>query len=442
MAPGPEEEDIPTVQNADNPAGECAPLPLRNAEVLAPMVRACTSPLRWEALRYGADLVWGEEIIDRKIIGAQRVENPDFGTIDYVSPREQVTVFSTKPFERNKVIFQIGTADGQLASQAALTIQKDVRGVDVNMGCPKSFSVKGGMGAALLEKPEVASDILKTLRRNLPSTSSVTCKIRMLATTEKTREFMRICEASGAEAITVHVRLRDERPAEPAHWQEIAKLWDAVKVPVLANGDFFTRRQIDEFWKTMRTSIPQDSEEILNPSNSLWRGPSGIMIARGALWNPSIFCKTSEPPGFEDVVRKYTEAAVSANCSYQNTKWVLSQMLAGGIGVTPPSSFGGVQMKLFNRQTSATKSMAGICGMVKLDFEASKWPKGAHTTGYYKVGAGAALLPKVATDEEAKSAPMAEAQTETGSGKRENEAEDGGPAKRTRLSAPDEPIET
>lgn len=48
---------------------------------------------------------------------------------------------------------------------------------------------------------------------------------------DKTRDFMRICEKSGAEAITVHLRLRDERPAEPAHWDEMARVWDAVKAP-------------------------------------------------------------------------------------------------------------------------------------------------------------------------------------------------------------------
>lgn len=47
---------------------------------------------------------------------------------------------------------------------------------------------------------------------------------------EKTRDFMQVCEKSGAEAITVHMRLREERPAEPAHWDEISRLWDAVQV--------------------------------------------------------------------------------------------------------------------------------------------------------------------------------------------------------------------
>eukprot|EP00933_Yihiella_yeosuensis_P070862 TRINITY_DN79018_c0_g1_i1.p1 TRINITY_DN79018_c0_g1~~TRINITY_DN79018_c0_g1_i1.p1 ORF type:complete len:433 (-),score=67.54 TRINITY_DN79018_c0_g1_i1:151-1449(-) len=342
-------------------------------EVLAPMVRAGTLPLRLEALRYGADLVWGEEIIDRKLIGCVRRENPAFGITDYVSPREQLNVFSTCPEERSRVIFQLGTASGPLAAEAAQVVCNEVRGIDVNMGCPKSFSVKGGMGAALLDKPEVVEDILKTLRRTLPSSCSLTCKIRMLPTTKKTIDFLQVCERSGAEAITVHMRLREERPAEPAHWDEIVKLWDAVKVPMLANGDFFTRRQIDEFWKHCEEHIQEGQV-----------GPSGIMIARGAMWNPSIFCKGREPPHFEKVIQSYTRASVAANATYQNTKWVLSQMCAGGIGVTVPTTYQGVSMKAFNRQVGATKNMKGICEALGEPFEPDKWPEHAHTTRFYR----------------------------------------------------------
>ncbi|OLP93489.1 tRNA-dihydrouridine(20) synthase [NAD(P)+] [Symbiodinium microadriaticum] len=60
----------------------------KGVEVLAPMVKGGTLPLRLESLRYGADLVWGEEIIDRKIIGAVRTENSAFGVVEFVSPDE------------------------------------------------------------------------------------------------------------------------------------------------------------------------------------------------------------------------------------------------------------------------------------------------------------------------------------------------------------------
>ncbi|CAE7836554.1 DUS2, partial [Symbiodinium necroappetens] len=140
--------------------------------------------------------------------------------------------------------------------------------------------------------------------------TTLTCKIRMLPSTQKTRDFMQVCERSGAEAITVHLRLRQERPAEPAHWDELCRLWDAVQIPVLANGDFFNRRQIAEFWKHCGKG-----------SDAAAGCPAGVMIARGALWNPSIFCRegSREPPGFEEMVQSYVRTAVATNANYQNT---------------------------------------------------------------------------------------------------------------------------
>merc|ERR1712217_416207 len=211
-----------------------------------------------------------------------------------------------------------------------------------------------------------------------------TCKIRLLGDgrtidIQKTRDFMQLCERSGAEAITVHVRTRDERPAESAHWGEIVKLWDAVNVPVNCNGDFFTRRQIDEFWKFSNTNCKSSSSRADV-------GPAGIMIARGALWNPSIFCRDGKAaPSFQEVVRSYTRSSVRANSSYQNCKWMLSQVLAGGTGVTPPTDWDGIPMKKFNLQLSATKSMAAICQLVgECPYDAAKFPAQAHTTAYYR----------------------------------------------------------
>jgi len=355
------------------PGCDEAALFFSGVEVLAPMVRASRLPMRLECLRYGAGLVYGEEVIDRKIIGALRVENKAFDTIDYVCPVGKIDVFSTCREERSRVIFQLGTADSVLASQAAEVVCRDVRGLDVNMGCPKSFSVKGGMGAALLRSPSVAADILKGLRRTLPSSCALSCKIRMLPTTEQTRDFMQLCERSGAEAITVHLRQTGERPADPAHWDEMTRLWDAVRIPVLANGDFFTRRQIDEFWKHCRGS--QELEKA--------RGPTGVMVARGALWNPSIFARDSAVD-FDDVVRGYTRAAVRTNNSYQNTKWVLASMLAGGTGVSTPREFRGLPIKEFNQQVSRAKSMSGICELLGETFVQGDYPDKAHTTVYYK----------------------------------------------------------
>ena len=106
------------------------------------------------------------------------------------------------------------------------------------------------------------------------------------------------------------------------------------------------------------------------------------MIARGALWNPSIF--STKPPSFEEMVKSYVRSAVATNSTYQNTKWVLSQMLAGGTGVTVPTTFNGINMKTFNRELSASKSMAQICSNFAEPFVAAEYPTRAHTTVFYK----------------------------------------------------------
>ena len=61
----------------------------------------------------------------------------------------------------------------------------DVDGIDINMGCPKSFSLKGGMGAALLTQPEKIKDILTSLVKAVGSRIPVTCKIRIFNDTEQ-----------------------------------------------------------------------------------------------------------------------------------------------------------------------------------------------------------------------------------------------------------------
>lgn len=121
----------------------------RNAEILAPMVRASTTPLRTLALSYGADLVYTEEIVDRSITTCDRVLNEKLGTIDYVRKFDGMSAKTLKrlrakneipvvlriapELERGRLIYQIGTGESNLALPAALAVQQDVDGLDVNM---------------------------------------------------------------------------------------------------------------------------------------------------------------------------------------------------------------------------------------------------------------------------------------------------------------------
>lgn len=115
-----------------------------NTVSLAPMVRAGSLPFRALCLKYGADLVWGEEIIDRRIIKCSRVVNDRLSTIDYNVIGERgkgnvdVLIFRTcSKLEAGKVVFQLGTNCPDRALIAARVVERDVAAIDINMGCPK-----------------------------------------------------------------------------------------------------------------------------------------------------------------------------------------------------------------------------------------------------------------------------------------------------------------
>lgn len=134
------------------PVASTSRLPYDKGLHLAPMVRIGTLPVRLLSLEYGAELVWGPEIVDKAIIGCTREVDHVSGVIRY--KKQGRSIWETHPTEKPRLIFQLGSADAKLAVQAAQIIQQDVAGVGLNCGCPKPFSIQGGMGAALLSEPD------------------------------------------------------------------------------------------------------------------------------------------------------------------------------------------------------------------------------------------------------------------------------------------------
>lgn len=241
-----------------------------NKIILAPMVRVGTLPMRLMALRHGADIVYTEEIIDWKLLKTYRQENDVLGTIDYIDKYDGNVVFRTCQLERDQVVLQLGTANAERALKIAQMMENDVAGIDINMGCPKEFSIKGGMGAALLSDPERAKSILKTLVDNV--SVPVTCKIRLLNDLDQTIALTKEFEATGIAAIAVHGRKKNERPQHAVNPEAIRQIAANVKIPVIANGG---SRDIERF-----TDIAKFKEMC---------GASSVMIARAAEWNVSIF---------------------------------------------------------------------------------------------------------------------------------------------------------
>ncbi|KAH9618320.1 hypothetical protein KSS87_009002, partial [Heliosperma pusillum] len=258
------------------------------------------------------------------------------GTTDVVERGTGCVVFRTCPEERHRVVFQMGTSDAVRALKAAELVCNDVAAVDINMGCPKSFSVSGGMGAALLSKPEIIHDILTTLKRNL--NTPVTCKIRLLNTSSETVELARRIEKMGVSALGVHGRKVQDRPRDPAKWNEIADVVSAISIPVIGNGDVF------------------DYEDFL--SIKLATGAASVMVARGALWNASIFSPLGKLP-WEEVKKVYVKKSILWDNDIKSTKHTLKEMIMHHSGLGLPE--GKAVIKSENLEHLATAILPAVC---------------------------------------------------------------------------------
>lgn len=229
------------------------------------------------------------------------------GTVDYIDRTDGTIIFRTCPRERDHVVLQIGTSDASRALKVARMVENDVAAIDINMGCPKRFSILGGMGAALLQEPEKAKGILKELVDGLKI--PVTCKIRILSTLEETLKLCDILVSSGIAAIAVHGRTVNERPQHQNKVDILKKIADHLSIPVIANGG---SRDIEK-----RSDILKFKEIT---------GCSSVMIARSAEWNCSIFRKEGLL-SMDDIVVAYLKYAVDFDNSPCNTKYCVQNIL-------------------------------------------------------------------------------------------------------------------
>jgi len=290
------------------------------------MVRSGELPTRLTALKYGADLVWGPEIIDRALLETKRRVDPITQTIDFVKPANkssphpnELILFRVHDAEKGKLICQIGTASPKLAVEAAKLVAKDVSGIDVNAGCPMLFSTSGGMGAALLQTPALFVDILEALVKEVgqPEDIGISTKIRILKNRQDTATLVEALVATGITGLTVHCRTATMRSTERAIRDQLRMVADICRgagVACLMNGDVGCR---DEAIRL--------AEEY---------GVDGGMIARAAETDLSVFRSAAKggKAKWRDVVQDYIEFALATENHFQTTKHMLGRLTPGKTG--------------------------------------------------------------------------------------------------------------
>ena len=222
---------------------------------LAPMAGVSEAPFRRICRSFGADVVVSEFLSCEGLRrGAKSVHDG---------------AYFTEP-ERPLGIQLYGSDPEGMAEAAALVTRHYAPDfVDINFGCPVKKVVRRNGGSGCLKDLGLVESIIRAVRSatHLP----VTVKIRS-GWDEASRDPVSIalrCQDAGAQVITLHPRTRTDMFSGRARWEEIARVVNAVDVPVIGNGDI-TR--------------PDDSYRM-------WRetGCAGVMIARGSFGNPWIF---------------------------------------------------------------------------------------------------------------------------------------------------------
>ena len=221
---------------------------------LAPMAGITDLPFRLICRRLGCGMTVSE-MVSAKGLLYKNVKTTEMLRID--------------DGERPTAIQLFGSVPEELAEAARMVEASGADMIDFNMGCPVPKIVNNGEGSALMKQPQLAHDILAAMVKAVKIPVTVKFRAGWDDSSRNAVEIAKAVEAAGVSAVAVHGRTRQQFYEGKADWGIIAEVKQAVKVPVLGNGDIFT---------------VEDGLRMLAET-----GVDGLMIGRGADGNPWIF---------------------------------------------------------------------------------------------------------------------------------------------------------
>lgn len=231
-------------------------LRLRNNLIAAPMAGLSSLPYRMLAMECGCALAISE------MISAEGAVRAHERTRRYFTNDPSLRPFGAQLFGANPDA--IGAA---LRSVEGEPIDL----IDLNMGCPVKKVVSKNAGAALMKTPKLAEAVIRAARAATNRPLTVKIRAGWDEASVNCAEFARMAQQAGADAIAIHGRTRQQEFRGKADWSHIARVKEAVTIPVIGNGDVRCR---------------EDALRMLAET-----GCDGVMIGRAAVGNPWIFAQ-------------------------------------------------------------------------------------------------------------------------------------------------------
>ena len=255
-----------------------ANIEIKNGLFLAPMASVTDKPFRTLCKMLGVGLKYTEMVSVKGL---------------YYKSKKTEQLLDTSEIERPCAVQLFGHEPEIFRSVLKGGVLDKFDIIDINMGCPAPKIVKNGDGSALMKNLDLARDIIKACVESTNKPVTVKFRKGFYKSDDKLVEFAKMCQESGASAITIHPRTREDMFSGSVNLEDIKKVKQNVSIPVIGNGDVV---DLETYYKMAKIC-------------------DGVMIGREALKKPEIFFEINNSlsiankivPSFFDFYRQLVE---------------------------------------------------------------------------------------------------------------------------------------